>query len=364
MDIRSTHLFKFWQRYEHHINVGALALGFLFDLWIAKRPDSLNNNLLLLSYLLIAGGFIIILNLRDVRRKEATSAEPLFLLLVLQFCFGGLASNLLVLYGHSGTLTGSAVFIGLLVAMIFGNEYFRNRYTILRFNIAVYYFLLLTYCLVAVPIFLTHSIGTGVFLLSCLISLLYIGAFLAILFVAVFRGNRTKQLFEVSSLIGVILVVFVGLYFLNIIPPVPLSLKDIGVYHSVLKRSDESYIAVYETPRWWEFWRETASSYTLTANKSAFCYSSVFAPTSLEAPVYHKWEYYNPATLGWEARSRIAFPVQGGRDEGYRGFSVKTALVAGEWRCDVETAQGALIGRTTFTVVPGTHEPTLSQTVL
>ena len=28
--------FLFWQKYEHHIGVGALIMGFLFDLWIAK----------------------------------------------------------------------------------------------------------------------------------------------------------------------------------------------------------------------------------------------------------------------------------------------------------------------------------------
>ena len=61
-------IFTFWQRYEHHIGVGALAVGFLFDLWVAKRPDTIFNNLLLLSYLLVAGTFIIMLNVRSRRR--------------------------------------------------------------------------------------------------------------------------------------------------------------------------------------------------------------------------------------------------------------------------------------------------------
>src|SRR3990167_9028227 len=94
--------FLFWQKYEHHLGVGALMLGFVLDLWAADRPDSIFNNILLLSYLFIAGSFIIFLNLRTRRRPN--DAGPLLLLLVLQFCFGGLASNLLVLYGHSGTL--------------------------------------------------------------------------------------------------------------------------------------------------------------------------------------------------------------------------------------------------------------------
>ncbi len=360
MDIRSTKAFAWWEKYEHHLGVAALTLGFLFDLWIAKRPDSLNNNILLLAYLFIAGGTIVVLNLRDVRRKEE-DPEPLLLLLLLQFSFGGLASNLLILYGHSGTLAGSAVFIGLLGAMVLGNEFLRGRYVKLRFNIGVYYFLLLTYFVIAVPTFVTHGVGRASFLLSGFLSLLYIGGFLAILYYAVFRGDRVRRLYEASFLVVVILGVFCGLYFLNVIPPVPLSLKDIGIYHSILKYGDGGYLALYEPTPWWEFWRDTDPTYRLGQGQSAFCFSSIFAPADLSAPIYHKWEYKNNSE--WEVRSRVSFPIFGGRDDGYRGFSVKTALTPGEWRCSVETAQGGLIGRIGFTVVTESAPP-LSQKTL
>lgn len=355
-------VFKLWQRYEHHIGVGALITGFLFDLWVAKRPDSVANNLLLLSYLFIAGAFIIILNLHVKRRKD--DVEPLFLLLVLQFCFGGLASNMLVLYGHSGTLAGSAVFVAILLCVVFGNEYFRSRYSALRFNVGVYYFLTLTYMLVAVPIYITHGVGLFNIFISGGLSLLYIGAFLALLFFTVLRGTDTYHLREVALIIAGIFVSFNILYFLNVIPPVPLSLKDIGIYHSVLKRSDGAYIALYEQKRWWEFWRDTADTYVLSGSRSAFCFSSVFAPTDLTTPVFHKWEYKDPATGEWQVRSRISFPISGGREDGYRGFSVKSALTPGQWRCDVETSQGSLIGRVSFTAVEASTTPALLQTTL
>ena len=161
---------NFWKKYEHHLGVGALTVGFIFDLFIAKKPDSVIDNILLCSYLFIAGAVIILLNIRARRRTDV--AEPLLMLLMLQFCFGGLSSNLLVLYGKSGTLAGSAIFLGLLLCLVLGNEYLRNRYAQLRFNIVVYYFLLLTYCIIAVPTFITHSIGTGVFLASESLSLM------------------------------------------------------------------------------------------------------------------------------------------------------------------------------------------------
>src|SRR3989344_4209532 len=270
--------FLFWQKYEHHLGVGALMLGFVFDLWAADRPDIVFNNILLLSYLFIAGSFIIFLNLRTrpstrLGVNRPNDAEPLLLLLVLQFCFGGLASNLLILYGKSGTLTVDAFFLAFLAALVFGNEFLRNRYAQLRFNVGIYYMLLLAYSAIAVPIFLTYTIGAYVFLLSGILSLAWMAAFLSILFSVVFGKDRAR-LFGVSSLVLGIFLVFNALYFLNVIPPVPLSLKDIGIYHSLLARGDGGYAAIYEQAPWWQFWRDTSAIYTLGVGQSAFCFSS------------------------------------------------------------------------------------------
>lgn len=364
MNIRETRLFKFWERYEHHIGLGALAAGFFFDLIIADRPDSVGNNLLLLAYLFIAGAFIIILNVRVRRRADV---EPFFLLLILQFCFGGLASNLLVLYGRSGTLAGSALFLAMLVGLILGNEYLRNRYALLRFNVGVYYFLLLSYCVIAVPTFITHSVSGWSFLLSGLVSLVVIAIFLAALFFSVFRGRDVESLRVVGGIVGLVFICFNALYAINVIPPVPLSLKEIGVYHSVLKRGSGDYVALYEKEPWWEFYRGSASRYTLTpgaGGKEAFCFSSVFAPTDLRTPIYHKWERYDERAREWRLQSRISFPISGGRDGGYRGFSQVSSLTAGKWRCSVETAGGALIGRVGFTAEEAPAAPALSQKTL
>jgi hypothetical protein len=365
MAFRDTKIFKWWEVHEHHLGVGALFVGFGFDLFLAKRPDNITDHILLLAYLTVAGAVIILLNRRQIRKKEQEhSAEPLLLLLMLQFCFGGLASNFLILYGKSGTFTVDILFLGFLVALVFGNEYLRSRYAQLRFNVGVYYLLILTYCVIAVPVFVTHTIGVWVFILSGLISLGAVAVFLFLLTVIVFRGREPAKLFGVSSLVLGIFLIFNLLYFLNIIPPVPLSLKDIGIYHSLLKRSDGNYVALYEPAPWWQFWRDTDATYTLGAGDSAFCFSSVFAPTNLTVPIYHRWEQYNAGKKDWETQSLVTFPIAGGRNDGYRGYSVKSALTPGQWRCDVETQGGALIGRTSFTVINSSSSPALSQTTL
>jgi hypothetical protein len=161
-----------------------------------------------------------------------------------------------------------------------------------------------------------------------------------------------------------ICLLFNFLYFLNIIPPVPLALKNVGIYHSLLTRAGGGYVALYEPSHWWEFWRDTSGIYTLSPGQSAFCFSSVFAPSNLEAPVYHRWEKQNSNDGAWETQSRLSFEISGGRNDGYRGFTAKSALTPGRWRCNVETGQGQLIGRVGFTVVTASTTPELSQKTL
>ena len=353
-----------WQRYERHISLGAVFGGFTFDLFFVTGPDNVIDNLLLLGYLFLAAVIIVLLNVRSrAQMDRASRTEPLVLLFVLQFCFGGLASNLLILYGKSGTFAGSALFIGLLVAFIFGNEFLKNRYAQLQFNVAVYYFLVLTYLTIALPTFVLHAIGAQAFLISGVVSLIVIGVFLAAIFIFVFKRKQPQRMWEVSAWVGVIFLLFNGLYFLNIIPPVPLGLKDIGMYHTLV-RQGSNYMATYEAPPWYVFWRTTSSTYTTVAGQNSYCFSAVYAPSALSASVVHRWEQYDAVAKEWQARSVVSFPINGGREGGYRGWSNKAELVAGKWRCNVETTRGQLIGRITFDVVEAATLPALSTTTL
>ena len=121
---------------------------------------------------------------------------------------------------------------------------------------------------------------------------------------------------------------------------------------------------MYEQPPWYKFWRETDSTFHYKPGASAYCFTSVYAPADIDTPIDHKWSHYNERTSEWDTVARVTFPISGGREDGYRGFSATAALSPGQWRCDVETQGGALIGRTSFTAVLGSSTPTLSQTNL
>jgi hypothetical protein len=77
----------------------------------------------------------------------------------------------------------------------------------------------------------------------------------------------------------------------------------------------------------------------------------------VRVPVHHVWSRKTPS--GWVRTDRIAFQIAGGRQGGYRGYTVKSGVVPGEWRVEVETETGQTLGRIDFTVCesPNPHPP-------
>lgn len=342
--------------YRRHIPAFALIGGFVWDLLTLGRPDQVYGNLILLMHLILAGGSILLLNVRKSRGEEQLT---LTLTAVMQFSFGSLASALLLFYGQSGTLAGNWLFLALFGVFLVGNEVIRHRYSLALFHIGVYYLLLFAYLGLILPVLLDRM-GAGVFLASGAVSLLLIAGFMALLYTHAAELIRTNMRSIVLT-IGLIFVAMNGLYFLNLIPPVPLALREIGVFHRVERKAD-AYEVLYEKDIRPFFerllpWAPHALHYV--PNQSAYCFSSVFAPAGLSVPIQHRWEHFNESTGLWRTEALISFPIRGGRAEGYRGFTIKRITEPGLWRCDVETADRVLIGRISFRTVEATSTPEL-----
>jgi hypothetical protein len=109
------------------------------------------------------------------------------------------------------------------------------------------------------------------------------------------------------ALIGLL----VGFYFLNWIPPVPLSLKFGGMYHEV-KRSGDRFELSFEKS-WYEVWKSSDS--VLPADDPVYCFTAVFAPVALKTTIYHHWYYrltpVNLSPLPTAFRSRFPVGVRG-----------------------------------------------------
>lgn len=336
-------LFPYIKRYDRHIGIAALLFGFLFDFLTLGEPGGFIGNLVLGSYILVSAFLIVLLSLYG-KTREAT---PSFLLFLLQFCFGNIAGGLTVLYGQSGTLQGSFLFFLVFGVFIFANEFFRQRYAFLTFHIGAWFFLALAYTSLVFPSVLKRM-GDEVFLGGVFFALAAVFFLILVIYIIApksFSGFKKKSIIT----LGLISVFFIGAYFGNIIPPVPLSLEKIGIFHSIVK-TDSLYKAEFEPPRWFEPFRLTSKVFSFTKGSSAYCFSSIRAPLGLSVSVYHRWEKHDEHTRTWETVNRFLFSIHGGRSLGYRGYTQKFALEEGKWRCSVETERGALIGRTTFMV--------------
>ncbi len=150
---------------------------------------------------------------------------------------------------------------------------------------------------------------------------------------------------------AIVFVVINLLYFTNIIPPIPISLKSAGIYHS-MQRSGNDVTVTYEQQPWYAVF--SPETLHLAPRDMVYAVSAVFAPAQLSTTVVHRWEKYDDINELWTTDSVISFPIEGGRDGGYRGYTTKDGLMPGLWRVSVETANGQVIGRITFNVVAAT----------
>ena len=126
---------------KRHAGAIAIVVGFVWDSFTLGRPDQLFNNIVFISYLSVAAFAIILLAIYERKKGGA----PLFLLPLMQFSFGNLAGGLLVVYGKSGTFSGSILFFLILIAFVVGNEFAKGYYQQLSFHLAAWYFLLFGY---------------------------------------------------------------------------------------------------------------------------------------------------------------------------------------------------------------------------
>jgi len=352
----------FFARYEKRLSIFAFALGFLWDSLTLTSIDRLFDNIALLSYLVIAFASIALINASRVRDSE----NPLlrrgvaFARFLLPFSFGGLFSGFLIFYSKSGPVLSSAPFFLFLLALFLGNEFFRRQYQRFVFQMSVFFAALFSYVELVVPV-LVGRIGGTLFFVSGITALVLF--FLVFATISRFSREEAKQsAFSLWTVVIGMFIAFNFLYFNNMIPPIPLSLKEIGIYHNVERTKSGEYRLSFEEAPWYRFGQETNAVFHRSGNEPIFAFSSVFAPSRLLTEVVHRWSYFDEQKQTWVDSTIVTFPISGGREGGFRGYSKKGAISPGKWRVDVQTLRGQTIGRFVFEVVPALEAPKLAET--
>ena len=327
---------QWYDRYERWLIPAVLLLGVTID-FITFKTISLKSAFILLGiHAVVAGLAILWVNGRSAHR---------FVMLVLQFTFGALLSASLVFYWFSGVLSVSWPLLGILALLIASNELFRERYLQPPVQIGVYYFALFSVATLIFP-YVFNSISPWVFLFGALVSVLVIWVYLWMATKLVLRLYEFRY-----RLRGVVIVVFVvmnALYWLNIIPPIPLSLREADVYLDVYREGGEYVLVEPERSLIERLMPGTVMR--IDSVESLAIFASVFAPAELETQIVHRWERFDEDLRAWVVESELTYTIAGGREDGYRGYSIKSAPKEGKWRVDIMTPRGQTLGRVRFTV--------------
>lgn len=331
--------------------------GVTYDSLTLTRIDRLQDNLLLLTYLLLLG-FLIILTGRlgiepipDRTQLKTLSPVPRWILqsrpyypMAIQFLLGGLFSAYAIFYSRSATLTSTAVFFGVLVLLLVANEFLRDRLSNLRLLVSLYALVCFGFFTFFLPV-MTGYMNVLVFLAGA-------GLSAAVTFRVVqliYHNNPDRsgrEALGVTIPAFALIALLVGFYFLNWIPPVPLSMRFGGIYHEV-KKSDDRFELSFER-QWYQVWKR--SDTTFPAHEPIYCFTAVFAPVALKTTVYHHWYFRMHSNKPFTHADRIPLKISGGREAGYRAYTFKQQLDAGDWRVDVEAEDGRIIGRVSVTV--------------
>ncbi len=361
---------NFLKQNARHVSTIAFICGFISDTLTLRRVDLWVENAVLTGYLLLAAICIIAGNAKKSRLvTQDQNQEPKkwsLSLIIMQFSFGGLFSAFFIFYSRSASLILSWPFLLILLLLLVGNELAKSHYSRLTLQISMFFFASFSYAIFLLPI-VVHAINDAVFILSGLTSILILALILFLLsWKAPERYLQSRRAIMMSA--ACIYVSLNILYFMNVIPPIPLALKDIGIYHSIVREENGNYAVQKENVSWYNIPPRLYPVFLRFENEPVYVYSAVFAPIKLEITILHEWSYFDETIEEWRVASVISFPIEGGRDGGYRGYSLKENLKKSvrpeQWRVDVKTDKGKILGRISFTIIDVPTPPLLTRQYL
>jgi hypothetical protein len=340
----------YYEKNEQKLAVWFFIGGFLLDLVMLDTIDSWATIGQQVFYLvLIHVGLMQLYFEEGQPPRDLTAAMKLkrwyfdYRVAAIHFCFGALLNSYTLLFFKSSSLVTSMVFLACMTGLLIANESqrFKNLGLAVKFAMLGLSYLAFAACVVPIAI---GSLGLLVFLLSMMVgSLPLIGT-------GWWVQKKSPELFErakkqILMPMGLVLLGFLSLYSLKLIPPVPLSIPFIGVYHSV-ERVTEGYKLSFEKP-WWRFWHNGDQDFAAQRGDKIYVFFRIFSPTRFADTVNMRW-YWKDNRAGWILQDTIQLKIVGGRVEGFRGFGIKSNYQPGEWKVQVETLDDREIGRVYF----------------
>ncbi|MCB0406560.1 MAG: DUF2914 domain-containing protein [Bdellovibrionales bacterium] len=330
--------------------------GFLFDIVTLARIDQVGTILQQLAYILIATGLLASLFLKpEWKIPNSPKTEKLlsYRMAALHFLYGALLSSYTIFYFKSASFSVSFFFLLIIAVLLVANEFPHFHNLGLGIKSSLLSLVTLSFISYVLPI-IFGNIGPWIFILSIITSCIYVALFIH----ALKKKGIDEKITQKHALYPMVSVIFLFLlcYFFKILPPVPLSLQYVGVYHTVEKTSEGKYKLGHYQP-WWNFWSHGDQSFDAQANDKIIIFFRLFAPSHFSEEIQLIWSLKNP-NGDWEIQDKIPISISGGRDEGFRGYGVKSNFSEGSWRTQVVTSDEREIGRISFSVTKASDSDT------
>lgn len=335
---------SFYARFQVLFSLLSFVAGFGLSLW-QQRPIDTDRALLTQAITLIVL-FVLILGELAWRGGAWTPTPHManwwrWHELAQHFLLGGLLRSYTVFFIKSGGTNGSIAFLILLTLILLANELpmVQNRGTLVR---TILWALALSCFLTYLIPRLMHNLGPMIFTLSVGL------AALLILMAYFFMRHKVtpeirRRFFLWPGLVT--LLVYLSLYHLALIPPVPLMLARFDVAHIVKKEKTDWFLL--RAPQEKKFLG--VQRFPLRPGDKAVMAFKLVAPPLFVEELRVRWQWKTPQ--GWRETDAIAVKIQGGRKDGFRGTTEKSHLWAGDWRVLLETQAGREISRLRFQVI-------------
>jgi hypothetical protein len=342
----------YYAKNEQKIAVLSFICGFLFDIVTVARADHWLAIFQQVVYIAVILAALTQMFLEE-GAPAADGAGRFFLVrwyyqyrtALVHFFLGTLLNVYTIFFFKSSSLLVSFVFLAFLVFLLWANESERFKSLGLPFKFTLLALCAMCFAANVVPIFV-GSIGTMVFLASMLVGCV------PVVGVAWWIRRSRPEFFprarrQMLVPLGGVLVGFLAFYTLRLIPPVPLSIPFIGVYHAVEKNGDE-YRLSHERPIW-RVWQHGDQEFLAQPGDRIYVFFRIFSPTRFSDQVQMRW-YWEDPVRGWQLQDTIPIRIVGGRAEGFRGYGFKSNYQPGEWKVQVGTLDNREIGRVYFSL--------------
>ncbi len=349
----------YYERNERNVAIVSFVGGFIVDILTAERIDSwllIGQQAL---YLLVVTTALLQMLFEEGKPPPALANMSVFKrwyyefrTAIVHFLLGSLISLHTIFFFKSSSLLVSFFVLIILAILLVANEFSRFKALGLPFKFALLSLCVLSFFASVVPVFV-GSIGVLVFLLSMLLGCLPLAViYRRLLIHAPDRVLQARK--QIVVPFGLVLVGFLALYLFRLIPPVPLSIPYIGVYHAV-ERTGDVYRLSHERPIW-RFWHHGDQNFLAQPGDNVYVFFRIFSPTRFSDQVTMRW-YWKDKAHGWALHDSIPINIVGGREQGFRGYGVKSNYQPGDWKVQVETTDGREIGRVYFRLASAPAAP-------